>query len=90
MLLMTVFELAPKMRHKQAVLLKHEQEFTLRNAPRECSADGRLLLDGNYALNNYSNISTRGKEGKAIPLQASRGPEGSRSLRIIYFKIIGT
>jgi hypothetical protein len=28
--------------------------------------------------------------GKAIPLQAWTGPEGSRSLRIPYFKTIGT
>jgi hypothetical protein len=32
---------------------------------------------------------TQGK-GKAIPLQAWTGPEGSRSLRLPYFKTIGT
>jgi len=29
-------------------------------------------------------------KGKAIPLQAWRGPEGSRRLRFPHFKIIGT
>ena len=29
-------------------------------------------------------------KGKAIPLQAWRGPEGSRRLRFSYFKTIGT
>jgi len=30
------------------------------------------------------------KKGKAIPLQAWTGPEGSRSLRLPDFKTIGT
>jgi len=30
------------------------------------------------------------KKGKAIPLQAWRGPEGSRRLRLPDFKTIGT
>jgi len=30
------------------------------------------------------------KKGKAIPLQAWTGPEGSRRLRVLDFKIIGT
>jgi hypothetical protein len=30
------------------------------------------------------------KKGKAIPLQALRGPEGSRRLRFPDFKTIGT
>ena len=29
-------------------------------------------------------------KGKAIPLQAWTGPEGSRRLKLPYFKIIGT
>jgi len=29
-------------------------------------------------------------KGKAIPLQAWTGPEGSRRFRLPYFKIIGT
>jgi len=32
----------------------------------------------------------RGKKGKAIPLQAWRGPEGSRRLRLPDFKTVGT
>jgi hypothetical protein len=28
--------------------------------------------------------------GKAIPLPASKGPESSRRLRLLYFKTIGT
>jgi hypothetical protein len=35
------------------------------------------------------NIIGKGK-GKAIPLQAWTGPEGSRRLRLPYFKKIGT
>jgi len=38
-------------------------------------------------LKSYSNI--KGK-GKAIPLQAWTGPEGSRRLRLPDFKTIGT
>ena len=34
--------------------------------------------------------STRSKKGKAIPLQAWTGPEGSRRLRFPDFKTIGT
>jgi len=34
-------------------------------------------------------IIIKGK-GKAIPLQAWRGPEGSRRLRLPYFMTIGT
>jgi hypothetical protein len=30
------------------------------------------------------------KKGKAIPLQARTGPEGSRKLRLPHFKTIGT
>jgi hypothetical protein len=36
-----------------------------------------------------SNYIQKGK-GKAIPLQAWAGPEGSRSLRLPDFKTIGT
>jgi hypothetical protein len=32
----------------------------------------------------------KGKKGKAIPLQAWTGPEGSRRLRLPDFKTIGT
>jgi hypothetical protein len=37
----------------------------------------------------YFNYHVKGK-GKAIPLQAFRGPEGSRRLRLPDFKTIGT
>jgi len=35
-------------------------------------------------------ISSTGKKGKAIPLQAWTGPEDSRRLRLPDFKTIGT
>jgi len=35
-------------------------------------------------------ISSSSKKGKAIPLQAWTGPEGSRRLRLPDFKTIGT
>jgi hypothetical protein len=35
-------------------------------------------------------LQIRIKRGKAIPLQAWRGPEGYRSLRLPDFKTIGT
>ena len=35
-------------------------------------------------------LSTTKKKGKAIPLQAWTGPEGSSRLRLPDFKIIGT
>jgi hypothetical protein len=34
--------------------------------------------------------STVKSKGKAIPLQACEGPEGSRSLRLPDFKTVGT
>jgi len=36
------------------------------------------------------NSGFKGLKGKAIPLQAWTGPEGSRKLRLPDFKIIGT
>jgi hypothetical protein len=35
-------------------------------------------------------VVTISKKGKAIPLQAFTGPEGSRRLRLPDFKTIGT
>jgi hypothetical protein len=55
---MNLFELEPKMRHKEAVLLHPDPEFTLRNAPGECLVDDRHILDDNYALNIYNNITS--------------------------------
>jgi hypothetical protein len=46
---------------------------------RECSIFSSL--NGEYKLNNA---------GKAIPLQAWTGPQGSRRLRLPGFKTIGT
>jgi len=39
--------------------------------------------------NSHIDIKGKGK-GKAIPLQARTGPEGSRRLRLPDFKTIGT
>ena len=39
---------------------------------------------------DFSQISHATGKGKAIPLQAWTGPEGSRRLRLPDFKIIGT
>jgi len=38
---------------------------------------------------NWTYIECKG-EGKAVPLQAWTGPEGSRRLRLPDFKTIGT
>jgi len=38
----------------------------------------------------YRKILRCTKEGKSIPLQAYRGPEGSRRLRLPDFKAVGT
>jgi hypothetical protein len=35
-------------------------------------------------------VKEKKKRGKPIPLQAWTGPEGSRRLRLQYFKTIGT
>jgi len=35
-------------------------------------------------------VITKPHIGKAIPLQAWTGPEGSRRMRLLYFKTIGT
>jgi hypothetical protein len=38
----------------------------------------------------WKNSRKLGVKGKAIPLQSWTGPEGSRRLRLPYFKTIGT
>jgi hypothetical protein len=43
-----------------------------------------------YIYNIYIYIYTHTHTGKAIPLQALTGPEGSRRLRPPDFKTIGT
>jgi hypothetical protein len=50
--------------------------------PAICRLQNRVVLLGESFLNN------KGK-GKAIPLQAVTGPEGSRRLRLPDFKTIG-
>jgi len=49
--------------------------------------------DKNLLYNNFtkiiSSLINKGK-GKALPLQAWTGPEGSRRLRLPDFKTIGT
>jgi hypothetical protein len=38
----------------------------------------------------YQNNNNNNNKGKAIPLEAMTGPEGSRRLRLPDFKTIGT
>jgi hypothetical protein len=38
----------------------------------------------------FLNLKQKRKKGKAIPLQAWTGPEGSRRMRLPDFKTIGT
>jgi len=40
---MNLFELGVRMRHKEAVMLNPDQEFTLRSAPSECLVDDRHI-----------------------------------------------
>jgi hypothetical protein len=47
-----------------------------------------LLLPNMFRA--FLSPTSRGKKGKAIPLQALKGPEGSRSLKLPDFKTIGT
>jgi len=47
--------------------------------------------DDSWAETLQDRVYHRGKgKGKAVPLQAWTGPEGSRRLRIADFKTIGT
>jgi len=52
-------------------------------------------LSGSYVLMSFqvsviASYSVSKYKGKAIPLQAWTGPEGSRRLRLLDFKTIGT
>jgi hypothetical protein len=38
----------------------------------------------------YIKVPTNAKKGKAVPLQAWTGPQGSRRLRLPDFKTVGT
>jgi hypothetical protein len=49
-----------------------------------------LHLDNIGIKAERTSIRTRPKKGKAIPLQACTGPEGSRRYRLPDFKIIDT
>jgi hypothetical protein len=63
-----------------------------------CTLHPQLLCHGTswitcHKCSIYLGVSianvVKGKE-KAIPLQAWKGPEGSRRLRLLYFKTVGT
>jgi hypothetical protein len=43
-----------------------------------------------WCCNKYNYVWHAASKGKAIPLQAWTGPDGSRSLRLPYFKTVGT
>jgi len=43
-----------------------------------------------YKMSAYAHYITNKGRGRAIPLQAWTGPEGSRRLRLPDFKTIGT
>ena len=47
------------------------------------------LFGSSFYLFTFIDLKVKGK-GKAIPLQAWRGPEGSRRLRLPDFKTVGT
>jgi hypothetical protein len=47
-------------------------------------------LTGEYLVPNISIVRHTQVKGKAISLQALRGPEGSRRLKLPDFKTIGT
>ena len=52
-----------------------------------CSLKLSLLFS---VSNTIGCLHTSRKKGKAIPLQAGTGPEGSRRLRLPDFKTVGT
>jgi hypothetical protein len=56
----------------------------VRNEVLSLTADYVLMIDGVFRM------ITEDKKGKATPLQAWTGPEGSRRLRLLDFKTIGT
>ena len=56
---------------------------TIKGTPRGVHVE-RLYLDNSLLINKV-----KGK-GKAIPLQAWTGPEGSRRMRLPDFKTVGT
>jgi hypothetical protein len=55
------------------------------------SAQQEQFLTAEFWLRDESRVDRSGKgKGKAIPLQAWTGPEGSRRLRLPNFKTIST
>jgi hypothetical protein len=50
----------------------------------------RLQHVSDFFRSSSGGLSYRYKKGKAIPLQALTGPEGSRRLRLPDFKTVGT
>jgi hypothetical protein len=53
------------------------------------SHDELSLISGGYRRQEKKVNPVTGKKGKAIPLQAWTGPEGSRKLRLPDFMTIG-
>jgi hypothetical protein len=51
--------------------------------------DGAKMQTFGLQVRHYVVITAKGK-GKAVPLQARTGPEGSRRLRLPDFQTIGT
>jgi hypothetical protein len=49
-----------------------------------------VIAVGAVIAKEMSNYNSKKGKGKAIPLQALTGPEGSRRLRLPDFKTIGT
>jgi hypothetical protein len=78
--------------------LLRNYHHSLRNDPEECIF--HLLSGGSFKAHKtqefvYRDTANVDREiydhkGKAIPLQAWTGPEGSRRLRLPDFKTIGT
>ena len=77
--------------------LKKEQ-YVFKNWSVTSTAIGRLQYQGlltflkthTFDGPKYVSLSVTDVKGKAIPLQASTGPEGSRRLRLPDFMTVGT
>jgi hypothetical protein len=65
----------------------------LHDVPGTCVATGKANISAKFQLTSQvilAGLSYSDSKGKAIPLQALTGPEGSRRLRLPDFKTIGT
>ena len=69
--------------------LKKEQ-YVFKNWSVTSTAIGRLQYQGLLDGPKYVSLSVTDVKGKAIPLQAWTGPEGSRRLRLPDFMTVGT